>query len=89
MKAVKTIPEQVDVEHSISSILFSLTHKTAQVNVHGGPAVNGGAVDLTPIIAALSDPDKAVIKAFMKDIIAVATGVTVGELTGEAFEPDA
>lgn len=88
MKALKTIPEQVDVDHTISGVRFSAVAKEAQVDLYGGPAVNGGQVDFTAYYDALSGPDQTVITDFLKEIMATATGVSVGNLVGNVFVAD-
>lgn len=84
MDITKDIPAQTGVTHRIQTISFNLEDKMAYCHIEiydsEGMHVHSTSVDVMPILATATDPQKAVIRGFFKQIIAAGVAVALGSV---------
>jgi hypothetical protein len=89
MDITKDIPAQTGVLHRVENITFSLKDKMAYVNMEvydsSGMDMKGVAVNVMTILATATDPQKAVICGFFKQVIAEATAIALASVPDEVF----
>jgi hypothetical protein len=81
MDIIKTIPAEVDVIHRVHHINIDFTSKVAIVHIETATGqISNKSVSLTPILSAGTDGQRAVIRGFLKQILAAAVVVDVSAI---------
>lgn len=89
MDITKDIPAQTGVLHRVETVAFNLKDKMAYVSIEvfdtNGMEHRGAAIDVMTILATATDPQKAVIRGFFKQIIAAGVSIALASVP-EVFE---
>jgi len=89
MDLTKDIPAQTGILHRVDTITFSIKDKMAYVNIEvydaNGMDIHGAAVNVMDMLATATDPQKAVIRGFFKQIIAAGVDIALASVP-EVFE---
>lgn len=75
MEITKDIPAKRGILHRVDSITIELDERIARVDINSSEGHHQARVDLIPLITATTTTQKAIIRGFIKAIIAAAVEV--------------
>jgi hypothetical protein len=87
MEILKDIPARISASHQIAVIVLNIVNKKAYVQMDTPDGPKTKMVDVMPLIEAATTTQRAVIRGFIKNIVASAMEIDVATVP-EVFETE-